>query len=111
MGILLLKVEKNGVIMLCNGKSCFNLDSIQEVTLIISLPQEKNCRRLHNRMEENANRGRVKRHRTENSTKTEREIQIQGTEIIILVNGLYFVELLKKACIYVNSFKIQVICY
>lgn len=83
--------------MLYNGKSCFSLNSIQEVTLIISLPQEENCKLLHNRMEENANRGRVKRHRTERSTKTEREIQSQGTENIILVNGLYFVELSERS--------------
>lgn len=96
--------------MLCNGKNCFSLDPIQEVTLIISLPQEENCKLLHNRMEENVNRGRVKKHSTEHSTKTEK-YKAKEQKSLFRLMAYILLSLLKEARIYVNSLKIQVICF
>lgn len=68
MKILKLRVAKSGVMVLCNGKSCFSMDPTQEVTLVISQPQEANYKLHHCRMEENANRDSVNRYRTKYSS-------------------------------------------
>lgn len=68
MEILLLRVAKNGVLVLCNGKCYFTLNPAQEVTFIVSLLQKANCKLHHGKMEENTDRARENEYRTKHSS-------------------------------------------